>query len=240
MAQVLRGMDVIAIQEVVAKDPAGAKAVARLASALSRTGAEYDFRVSDPTNSSSPHIRERYAFIWRTSTIKLVGRPRLLSAFAKTVEREPYLAEFEWQGKRFHVVNFHARPYSEQPEQELALFRNLPDDFAETPLFVVGDFNVVSKHSVFNPWRSRGYETALLGQPTTLRRRPPPPGEEYYIHEGDNMLVPVHQVQVLERGILDFVAFLGYDLDLANAHSDHAPVYIIFDDFPQFDQEGGR
>lgn len=240
MAQVLRGMDVIAIQEVVAKDPAGAQAVARLSEALNRTGANYNFRVSDPTNSSSPHIRERYAFIWKTSSIKLIGRPRLLSAFAKTVEREPYAAEFEWQGKRFHVANFHARPYSDQPEQEIAKFRDLPDEFEGGPLFLVGDFNVMSKHTVFNPWLKRGYETALSGQATTLRRKPPITGEDFYVHEGDNILVPVHQVQILERGILDIVAFLQNDLDLANAHSDHAPVYIVFDDFPQFDRERGK
>jgi len=123
MAQILRGYDVIAIQEVVAKHPGGAKAVARLTAALDQTGADYDYKVSDPTQSSSGHTRERYAFIWRTSTVKLVGRPRLLSAYAKTIEREPYFATFSWEGKEFNVVNLHARPHDQQPEQELAALR---------------------------------------------------------------------------------------------------------------------
>jgi len=73
MAQVLRGYDVIAIQEVVAKHPGGAKAVARLTDALDKMGADYDYSVSDPTQSSSPHTRERYAYIWRTSTVKTIS-----------------------------------------------------------------------------------------------------------------------------------------------------------------------
>ena len=115
MAQLLRGFDLIAVQEVVAKDPAGAKAVARLADALDRTGSDYDYRVSDPTRSSSPYVRERYAYLWRTSTVELVRRPRLLAAFAKTIEREPYLATFAWHGKRFRIANFHARPSTSSP-----------------------------------------------------------------------------------------------------------------------------
>ena len=87
MASILRGYDVIAVQEVVGKDPAGAKAVARLAAALDRRGADYDYRVSAPTRSSSGSISERYAFLWRTATVRLRGRPELMGAYARTVER---------------------------------------------------------------------------------------------------------------------------------------------------------
>ncbi len=233
MARVMRDYDVIAIQEVVAKDPAGAKAVARLVAVLDRSGADFDYRVSEPTASSSAHISERYAFIWRTSKVKLVGRPRLLSAFAKTIEREPYLAEFEWDRKRFRVANFHARPHDKQPEQEIAQLKTLMDTYADQPLFVLGDFNVVSHHTVFNPWKKRHFQLALSGQRTTLKRKPPESGDEYYAQESDNIIVPAHQVQILERGICDLVAYMGNDLERAGQISDHAPVYIIFDDFPQ-------
>ncbi len=233
MAQILRDYDVIAIQEVVAKDPAGARAVARLVGTLDRMGADFDYRVSDPTQSSSSAISERYAFIWRTSKIKLIGRPKLMAAFAKTIEREPYLAEFEWQGKRFRVANFHARPHDQQPEREIAQLKTMMDTYGDEPLFVLGDFNVVSHHTVFNPWRKRNFQLALTGQRTTLKRKAPEGGDEYYAKESDNILVPAHQVQVLERGICDVVAFLRYDLERAGQVSDHAPVYIVFDDFPQ-------
>ena len=227
MAQILRGYDVIAVQEVVAKDPAGARAIAKLTDALDRTGADYDYRVSDPTRSSSPHIRERYAYIWRTSTVKLVTRPTLLSAFAKTVEREPYLIEFSWRGKPFRVVNFHARPHDQQPEQELAKFRSLLRDYADQPLFFLGDLNVVSHHTVFAPWVKRGYQLAMTGEPTTIRRKSPEDGTSWYAHEGDNIVYPGQRVELLERGLLDVVAYLGHDLDAVYALSDHAPVYVV-------------
>ena len=237
MAHVLRDYDVIALQEVVAKDPAGARAVARLDAALDRLGANYDYRVSDPTRSSSAHVRERYAFLWRTDKLKLVSRPHLLSAFAKTIEREPYLAEFAWGDKRFRVANLHARPHDQHPEQELAQLRELPDVYADAPFFLVGDFNLVSRHSVFVPWQRRGYRLAVENQKTTLRRKLPCPDDDCYAREKDNILVPAHQVQQLEGGTLDLLAFFRGDLAAANTLSDHVPVYVIFDDFPQLDRE---
>lgn len=235
MAKILRGYDVIAIQEVVAKHPGGAKAVARLTAALERTGADYDYIVSDPTQSSSSHKRERYAYIWRTSTIKLIGRPHLLSAYAKTIEREPYFATFEWEGKAFNVVNLHARPHDQQPEQELSALKKLPEEFDDKPLFLVGDFNLKSKHSVFNPWLKRGYQLAAVNQKTTLRKTLQK-GQDGYSREKDNILIPVHQVQLLEGGSLDILAFLRNDIDAANALSDHVPVYVVFDDYPQLEK----
>lgn len=244
MADVLRGYDVIAIQEVVGKDPAGAKAVARLAAALDRRGADYDYRVSNPTRSSSSAISERYAYLWRTSAVQLVGRPTLMGAYAKTVEREPYLARFRWEGKDLRLVNFHARPHDHQPEQEIAKFRGMPDDYADAPLLLLGDFNVVSRHSVFSPWIRRGYALALSGQPTTLRRKPRPDPTDVYAYESDNILVPIDRMRVLERGILDVVGFCEsvygaapgnwpeceHGLDLARKLSDHAPVYVVLAD----------
>ncbi len=231
MAQVLRGYDVIAIQEVVA-GKGGAQAVARLAEALDRTGDDYDYRVSNPTRSKSNYTKERYAFLWRTSNISLSGRPKLLSAYAKRVEREPYLARFEWEGKTFRVAQLHARPQDKQPEQEVAALRELPDKYADEPLLLAGDFNLVSRHTVFNPWLARGYTLAVANQKTTLRRKHQN-GTDDYSRECDNILVPAHQVQHLEGGVLDVLAYLRGDLDAANRLSDHVPVYTVFDNFPQ-------
>lgn len=226
MAQLLRGADLVAIQEVVAKDPAGARAVARLADALDRTGADWDYAVSDPTDSSTPHRRERYAFLWRTSAVRRVGRPRLLAAFAKTVEREPYLGVFAWTGGEVAVATFHARPHDEQPEREIAALRPLLAQYATgTPLLLAGDLNVVSHHTVFGPWRRAGYAVVPKGLPTTLRRTPARDGSRY-VHESDYVLVPTDRLRVVGVERLDLVAYAGGDLAAANRVSDHAPVLI--------------
>ena len=233
MAAVLRGYDVIAVQEVVARDPAGAQAVARLAEALDRTGSDYDYRVSDPTRSSSGAMRERYAFLWRTASVALVGRPKLLSAYAKTIEREPYLATFAWGGRRFRVATFHGRPHDAHPEQEVARLRGLPDDYDDAPLFLAGDFNLVSRHTVWNPWRERGYGLAVEDQQTTLRTEAGPDDpRDIFSREADNILVPAHQVRHIEGGLLDVPAFLRNDLAAARRLSDHVPVYVVFGEFP--------
>ena len=233
MAQILRDYDVIALQEVVAGDPAGAQAVARLAEALDRTGNDYDYRVSDPTRSSSGAVSERYAFVWRAASVALVGRPKLIRAYAKTVEREPYLAEFAWGGRHFRVATFHGRPHDAQPEREVSLMRDLPDDFDDLPLFLAGDFNLVSRHTVFGPWRRRGYGLALENQPTTLRTRAGPAGpRDIFSREADNILVPAHRVSHLEGGLLDVPAYLRNDLAAARRLSDHVPVYVVFGEFP--------
>src|SRR5690349_10412003 len=52
IANTLKGFDIVTIQEVVA-GPEGAKAVARLHDELNRTGAKWDYTISDPTVSSS-------------------------------------------------------------------------------------------------------------------------------------------------------------------------------------------
>ena len=59
MVDLMRQYDLVLIQEVVAKDPAGARAVAWLADALNRTGSRWDYRVSDPTESPSAYVSER-------------------------------------------------------------------------------------------------------------------------------------------------------------------------------------
>jgi endonuclease/exonuclease/phosphatase family metal-dependent hydrolase len=76
MANTIKDFDIIAIQEVVAGD-GGAQTVARLADELNRKGAKWDYTISDPT-SSSAYKTERYAFIWKTSRVKKIGKAWLV------------------------------------------------------------------------------------------------------------------------------------------------------------------
>ncbi|GAA6768234.1 hypothetical protein AAFH68_41870 [Flavobacterium sp. CGRL1] len=75
IAKTVQEYDIIAIQEVVA-GYGGSQAVAKLASILNERGSKWDYTISDPTSGNS-YKKERYAFIWKTSKVKLKGKPWL-------------------------------------------------------------------------------------------------------------------------------------------------------------------
>ncbi|MBK8489339.1 MAG: hypothetical protein IPL49_00195 [Saprospirales bacterium] len=108
IAEFLRDYDLVAIQEVVATNTSGPKAVARLADELDRMGNDWDYRISDPTDSP-PYKTERYAFLWKTDRVKPVGRAWLADSLPEAVFREPYMGRFSFDGRTFLIANFHAR-----------------------------------------------------------------------------------------------------------------------------------
>lgn len=120
IASILSDYDIVAIQEVVA-GYGGAQAVARLADELNRKGNKWDYTISDPT-SSSAYKTERYAFIWKTSSVKKIGKAWLEEKYHLLIDREPYYATFEYDKKQFTLANFHAITKSRQPETEIKYF----------------------------------------------------------------------------------------------------------------------
>ena len=149
IAETAKNYDIIAIQEVVA-GYGGAQAVARLADELNRKGTKWDYTISDPT-SSSAYKTERYAFIWKTSKVKKIGKAWLEQKYHLEIDREPYFCTFLYEGKQFTVVNFHAITKKRQPETEIKYFKFLPDEYPDLNLIFVGDFNSPQSHTVFNP-----------------------------------------------------------------------------------------
>lgn len=166
---ILKNYDINVLQEVVAIS-GGTQAVARLVDALNRSGSSWDYCISNPT-SSSAYKAERYAFIWNKSKVSKVGDAWLEKKFNLEIDREPYFASFQKEGKIFTLVNFHAITKSKQPETEIKYFKFLPAEYPTLNLIFCGDFNLPESHSVFNPLKSMGYSSLLQGQKTTLRVR---------------------------------------------------------------------
>ncbi|HRW75768.1 MAG: endonuclease/exonuclease/phosphatase family protein [Lewinellaceae bacterium] len=221
MARILRDADIVAVQEVVGKDPAGVQAVARLADALDRTGADWDYVYSDPTTGTA-HESERYAYLWKTSRASLVGRPGLVGEFADLVVREPFVAHFRTKAGDLVLVNFHAVPHDRQPEREIKEIRSLATAFGDTPVIFMADWNVVDHHTVFNPLRREGYRFAVEGQLTTLKRDCA--GGQYRNHGIDNIFFPP-AFELVRSGVLDFVGDCNR-LEEARMISDHLPVWV--------------
>lgn len=222
IANTIRNADIVALQEVVAIN-GGAQAVARLADELNRTGAAWDYRISDPTISST-FMKERYAFLWKKNKIKLVGEPWLQKGeYATLIDREPYFATFSITGKSFTFVSFHAISSSKQPETEIKYFKFLPSLYPNLKLVFVGDFNLPESHTVFNPLKNEGYKPALKNQKTTLKKQCD--NGEYLKSAYDNFFLNSSHIKILESGIIHFYKNLP-TMESANQISDHVPVFI--------------
>jgi len=226
IAETIAPYDVVALQEVVA-GPNGAKAVARLSAELNRTGAQWNYIISDPTQGEPNHA-ERYAFLYKTNRLKLIGKPQLEKHFAAQIQREPFIATFEFKGKQFTLVNFHALPKKKQPETEIKYFKFFARHYPDKHLVFVGDFNCIPKHSVFNPIRSQGYIPAFENQKTTLKNECKQ--DQCLANAYDNIWFDSAKAGLTESLVIHF--YNTFDsMKLARKISDHIPIIAVLNLF---------
>ena len=223
MANLINQYDLIALQEVVAGD-GGAQAVARLVDKLNRKGNEWDYTISDPT-TSTPSKTERYAFLWKTASVKKIGKAWLEKKYANVMEREPYLCTFEHGNKQFTAVSFHAITKSKQPEREIKYFQFFPSAYPKSNLIIMGDFNCPQSHSVFNPLRKMGFASALVNQKTSLKRSIK--NGQYLASEFDNIFFLKSNIKKLSSGVVLFYQNFP-SLRHARTISDHCPICMEF------------
>ena len=220
MADVLRPFDLVAIQEV-STGPAGAQAVARLVDELSRTGARWDFRVSEPTSGRGA---ERYAYLWKPSRVKLAGRPWLEPSLADPIDREPFMARFEAGGRPMLLASFHAVPTAKKPATEIVLLDALDRRYPDDNLLVMGDFNLSQEHSAFDVLRTAGLQPVLVDQRTSIRMKVGQDGR-HLANEYDNIFYEAGPLEAERAGVIDFTGEFA-TLKEARTISDHLPVYM--------------
>lgn len=224
IANVIKSFDVVVIQEVVA-GPGGPQAVARLAAALNIKGAKWDYCTSDPTSGDNSYKRERYAYLWKTTKLKKGGDAWLERQYNMEIDREPYFANFNIDGRSFTLVNFHAITKKNHPETEVKYFKFLPNEYPSKNLIFCGDFNLPEKHTVFNPLKSIGYTSALINQKTSLKEECK--GEECLASEFDNFFFKRTKVKSIRSGIIPFYKSFS-SLKEARLVSDHVPIFFEF------------
>ena len=223
IVNILKDYDVVALQEVVAGD-GGAQAVAKLADELNRKGSKWDYTISDPT-SSSAYKTERYAFLWKTSKVKKVGEAWLEKKYHLEIDREPYYCTFDYKGKSFTIVNFHAITKSRQPETEIKYFKFLPEQYPKLNLLFVGDFNCPQSHTVFNPLRKMGFLPVFVNQKTSLKREC---NEDICLaSEFDDIWYHNSKISVVTSKVIHFYESFK-TLKEAREISDHIPIVLEF------------
>lgn len=226
IANLLRNFDIVAIQEVVAKDPAGAQAVAKIVNELNRMGNQWDYQISDPTTSPSPNISERYAFLWKPSRVQIVHRAYLDKELEDICYREPFIAAFKAKGKStpFYVVNYHSRKYNDKPEEEIIHFIDYPERLQSNRILIAGDFNLNENHAVWRPIYHKGFQNALFNQKTTLKVKCK--NSDYLAHSIDNIYF-TPGIEKIQAESIDFIENCE-NLERAREISDHLPVFIQF------------
>ena len=225
IAKILRDFDIVAIQEVVAKDPAGAQAVAKIADELNRMGSKWDYQISNPTKSPSVYSSERYAFLWKTSKVSLLKKAYLDKDLEDKCFREPFIGKFKLKKgtKSFYVVNFHSRKHDDHPEEEIKFFKDYPERLNTNNIFIVGDFNLNERHKVWNDLYDLGFKSAVKNKKTTLKMACK--NGVYLNHSIDNIYYNSTEVQLVNSDHLDFVKTCG-NLKNARMLSDHLPVFL--------------
>lgn len=226
IANILRDFDLVAIQEVVAKDPAGAQAVARIADELNRMGSKWDYQVSDPTKSPSVYISERYAFLWKTSKINMVHRAFLDKDLEDLCFREPFVAAFKTKkdSELFYVVNYHSRKYNDKPEEEILHFIDYPKRLDSNRIIIAGDFNLSETHEVWKSFYQKGFRSALQATRTTLKWNCK--NGDYLSHPIDNFYF-TSGITSNYSGSIDIVGQCD-NLKRVREISDHLPVFMKF------------
>jgi deoxyribonuclease-1-like protein len=190
-------------------------------------GSKWDYSISDPTQSPSAYISERYAFLWKTSKVTLKGKPFLDIALANVINREPYIANFLFKGNNtpITIINFHSKKHDDHPEEEIKHFINYNQRLTTDNILLCGDFNLDETHPVWLPFYAKGYKNAIANTPTTLKMKCKNGG--YRNHSIDNIYAQ-GDFDIVEAGAIDFVK----DCDkviAARQLSDHLPVYIQFE-----------
>lgn len=229
IARQLRDADIVCIQEVVAKHPGGAKAVARLSHELNRMGSKWDYRITDPTGDISPNKRERYAFLWKTSKVKLTDQIRLLKELDTPVCREPALALFSYKDKALYILNYHACIHTKAyPEREeiMAITKWLKK-MNDQEMIWCGDMNLVIDDIAFKGAFNIGFKSVLNGEKTSLKRSCK--NGNYLSRAEDNILYNLRALNYSNYSILDFIAN-GDCNDVTwkrKSYSDHLGVKVV-------------
>jgi endonuclease/exonuclease/phosphatase family metal-dependent hydrolase len=224
LAEVIRQFDVVAVQEVRAKNQ---DVVAEFVRIVNDQGARYDYRLGPRLGRTES--KEQYAFVFDTERIEV--DPHSIYTVADPddrLHRPPLVASFRARAPppreafTFTLVNIHTDP--DEVKQELdalddALLAVRHDGRGEDDIILLGDLNVDDRH-LGQLGQLSGIAWAISGTPTNVR------GTELY----DNIVFgQAETVEFLRTaGVFDLKSAFGLSLENALKVSDHNPIWAQF------------
>jgi deoxyribonuclease-1-like protein len=224
LCEVARRFDVLAIQEVRAKDDG---ILPRFVQQINSAGRQYDFVIGPRLGRTSS--KEQYAYVYDTATVELDRSVTYTVADPDDLlHREPLVACFRARGPppneafTFTLVNVHTDPDDVRRELDAlagvySAVRN--DGRREDDVIMLGDFNA-DEASLGRLGESPNIAWAIAGMPTNTR------GDRSY----DNILFS--RVATTEftglSGVVDLVGEYKLTLDQALEVSDHLPIWAEF------------
>lgn len=217
IAKTINPYDIIAIQEV-STDIYGAKAIAKLDAILDRMGSKWDYTISDPTEGSG---KERYAYLFKTSKVKL-EKAFLETVFETSIEREPYLAYFKYNGSDYALFNLHLVPEDKNPGKEVEALCLLHNFGGKT--IILGDFNLSQNSTSFNCLK-KSYRPSLVEEKTSLKMKKK--NGEVLNKEYDNAFIS-KETKLLSSKVIHFYKDFN-SIEEARKISDHCPILIVIE-----------
>lgn len=176
--------------------------------------------------------KEMYAFVWRESAVEYLDGAVVYLDPGNLFAREPYSARFrdlksgqEFAASTVHIV--YGKRVAERVSEleELANYWQwLEEVYPETPVMLMGDFNMPPRHKGWGTLKSLGVMPLLTEEKgaTTLSTH-----DGKFANLYDNIWIRTNSLLMGEVGILKFPLQLGLTHKEARSSvSDHAPVYM--------------
>ncbi|HIP49143.1 MAG TPA: hypothetical protein EYG92_09295 [Lutibacter sp.] len=219
IASVITEYDVVAMQQIDAQEHSAEKALAQLIIALNKKGFDWSYTLSQPTKAKSSS-KERYAFLWKTNKVNVLGKGTLLKPLQRKVLQEPFVLKIEWNSEIVSLYNYHAKSYDKHPEKEIAVVLDYLKK-TNTPFVLFGSFNTTENNEVFGILDTTTHKPVVSKKKTLLKNYC---YSKTYKHLAvDNIYYTSPNFTLLSSGVLDYVGACE-NLKLAHRISNHIPV----------------
>lgn len=224
LAKVVRRFDVVAIQELRAKDQS---IVPQFAELVNADGSKYDFVIGPRLGRTSS--KEQYVYMFDTSRVQIARNSvTTISDPQDLLHREPLAARFRVRtqpaeaGFTFTLVNIHTDPDETDTELDALadVFSRVQNDGSrEDDIILLGDLNVDEYH-LGRLGQLPNIAWAISGLKTNTRRT------KAYDNIVFNSRATVEYRG--QSGVLDLMSEFGLSEAEAIEVSDHLPVWGIF------------